>query len=218
MQKTYFPVLFRSVLLVLSLLLISYVLENIGFQHFLEREWIDQNIRRDSVTDYGYFFVIGVLTTAIGLPRQIVAFSGGYVFGLFFGFLIAALATFGGCILAFYYSRFFGRKLVQHLFPAKLKKFDGFVRDNPLLKILFIRLFPVGNNLLTNLIAGISSIKKSRFFIGSFLGYLPQTLIFSLLGSGLTLDSQWQVGISVLLMIIVSLIGIYLFNKMKEKI
>lgn len=101
--------------------------------------------------------------TAIGLPRQVVAFFGGYAFGVLPGLLLGALAALGGCILAFYYARLFGRGLVRRLFPEKLQRFDDFIRGHPFSMTLLVRLLPVGNNLVTNLIAGVSRIPRLAF-------------------------------------------------------
>jgi len=126
------------------------------------------------------------------------------------------VAALGGCVLAFYYSRLFGRSLVRRMFPEKLQRFDDFIRGHPFSMTLLMRLLPVGSNLVTNLIAGVSRIPKLAFFGGSFIGYLPQTLVFALAGSGLTVGSQWQIGMSILLLIVSGWLGIRLYRGMRH--
>ncbi len=178
--------------------------------------YVSANVRGNGLHGYGLFLAAGALMTAIGLPRQVVAFFGGYAFGVAAGLLLGAAAALGGCILAFYYARLFGRGLVRRLFPEKLQRFDDFIRGHPFSMTLLMRLLPVGSNLVTNLIAGVSRIPKLAFFGGSFVGYLPQTLVFALAGSGLTVGSQWQVGVSIVLLIVSGLLGIRLYRRMRH--
>jgi len=102
------------------------------------------------------------------------------------------------------------------MFPAKLKRFDNFVQADPLSMTLLIRLLPVGSNLITNLVAGVSSIPKLKFFAGSFIGYLPQALIFALAGDGLTVDSHWRIGSSIALFVLAGLLALPLYRRMRH--
>lgn len=215
-HKRHLPVWLRGSFLILSLVALGLLLKNAGLEHLFEREWIDANVRGNGVRGYAVFLATGALMTGIGLPRQVVAFFGGYAFGVAAGLLLGALAALGGCVLAFFYARLFGRGLVRRMFPEKLQRFDDFVRGHPFSMTLIVRLLPVGSNLATNLIAGVSRIHKPGFFAGSFIGYLPQTLVFALAGSGLTVGSQWQIGLSILLLIVSGVMGVRLYRRMRH--
>lgn len=216
MERPRSPAWLRGIFLILSLALISFFLKQSGLEHLFERAWIDANVRGNGAYGYAVFLAAGALITAVGLPRQMVAFFGGYAFGAALGLLLAATATLAGCVLAFYYARLFGRRLVSRMFPVKLRRFDQFVDGHAFSMTLLVRLLPVGNNLVTNLIAGVSSISKPGFFAGSFVGYLPQTTVFALLGSGLTVGSQWQIAISAALLVTSSLTGMHLYRRMRR--
>ena len=190
MSRPHLPVWLRGIFLILSLVGFGLLLKSSGLEHLFERDWIDANVRGHGLQGYGVFLAAGALMTAIGLPRQLVAFFGGYAFGVAEGTLAGVVASLSGCMLSFFYARLFGRSLVRRLFPERLQRFDDFIRDHPFNMTLLVRLLPVGNNLVTNLIAGVSHISKRAFFAGSFVGYLPQTLIFALAGSGLTIGSH----------------------------
>ena len=216
MSRPHLPVWLRGIFLVLSLIVIGLLLKNAGLEHLFERAWIDSNVRGSGLRGYGLFLAAGALMTAIGLPRQVVAFFGGYAFGVLAGLLLGAVATLGGCIAAFFYARLFGRGLVRRMFPQKLQSFDDFISGHPFTMTLLVRLLPMGNNLVTNLIAGVSRIPKLAFFGGSFVGYLPQTLVFALAGSGLTVGSQWQIGLSIVLLIVTGLLGVRLYRRLRH--
>lgn len=215
MARLHPPVWLRGIFLILSLIGVGLLMKNAGFEHFFEREWIDAHVRGQGFSGHALFFCAGALVTALGLPRQAVAFFGGYAFDVLLGTLLSTLAALAGCILSFYYARLFGRSLVQRSFPERLARFDAFVRGAPFLMTLLVRLLPVGSNLATNLVAGVSRIPRPAFFAGSFFGYLPQQLIFALAGSGLTMDSGWQIGFSVFLFVASGLLGVRLYRRMR---
>ena len=155
---------------------------------------------------------MGAMFTALGLPRQIIAFLGGYAFSLLLGTLLGALAALLGCMLAFTYARLFGKGLLRTRLGARAGRFDAFVHDHPFSMTLLICLLPVGSNLLTNLAAGVSSIRPSPFFSGAFLGYLPQTLVFALVGSGAHIAMRLKLGLALALFLVSGALGIYLYK------
>jgi uncharacterized membrane protein YdjX (TVP38/TMEM64 family) len=54
------------------------------------------------------------------------------------------------------------------------------------------------------------------FFSGSALGYMPQMLIFSLVGSGARVDKFWQVVLAMVLFVVAAVIGGYLYRKYRR--
>ena len=78
---------------------------------------------------------------------------------------------------------------------------------------LLIRLLPVGSNLLTNIMAGVTSVSSVSFISGSVIGYIPQTLIFSLLGSGVYVSEYTQVIVSMFLFLASIALGCALWRR-----
>lgn len=216
MTKPHLPVWLRGIFIILSLIAIGLVLKNAGLEHLFEREWINAHVRGHGLPGYGIYLGAGALICALGLPRQVVAFFGGYAFGVVSGTLLAALAALGGCMLAFMYARLFGRAVVRRVLPRQLARFDAFVQGEPFTMTLLIRLLPVGSNLITNLVAGVSRIPRVPFFAGSFVGYLPQALIFALAGDGLTVNSTWRIAVAVALFVLAGLLALPLYRRMRH--
>jgi uncharacterized membrane protein YdjX (TVP38/TMEM64 family) len=77
---------------------------------------------------------------------------------------------------------------------------------------LLVRLLPLGSNWMINIAAGVSSVRKWPFFLGSALGYVPQMLIFSLVGSGTRVDQFWQVAIAMALLVLATVLGMVLYR------
>ena len=177
-------ILFRGLIWITSLVAIGYALKVSGLGSSIDKAWVDSDIRGQGFTGELLFVGVGMMFTAVGLPRQIICFLAGYAFGLLEGTALAMVATVLGCIVAFFYARIMGRSFVVGRFPDRVQRIDDFLHENPLSMTLLIRLLPLGSNVVTNLAAGVSGVGAISFFLGSALGYLPQTLVFTLVGSG----------------------------------
>ena len=78
---------------------------------------------------------------------------------------------------------------------------------------LALRLLPVGNNLAVNLLAGMAGIALPPFLAASALGYLPQTVVFALLGKGVRVDGAWQMALAAGLLAASVAIGLALLRR-----
>ena len=206
-------ILSRGLLLIASLAAIAWAFEKTGLGIDLDTTWIDSQVRGKGALGEAFFFAAAALFVSVGLPRQIVSFLGGYAFGFLAGTLLALAATALGCVVAFGYARLLGRAMVQHRFSARIRRIDDFLHDNPFSMTLLIRLLPAGSNLLTNLAAGVSSVRAVPFLAGSTIGFVPQTMIFALAGSGVSLDPAFRVGLAMALFVVAGAIGISLYRK-----
>lgn len=181
-------------------------------------EWDRAQLLGDYIESRGLlgvvvFFVLTVLATSIGLPRQFFAFASGFAYGVTEGVLLSSVAAIGGCALTFYCSRRWLSKRVQARFPSAVAGLDRLIRDDVFLKILVLRLQPLGTNLITNLCAGVTQISAARFFTSSWLGYLPQMLVFSLLGAGVRIGSNAYLMFSLTMLCLSLAIGLWLYKK-----
>lgn len=182
----------------------------------LDQAWVDREVRGRGVSGELWYIGVGAVMTAIGLPRQVVAFLGGYAFDWLLGTALALLAATLGCALAFGYARLLGRRFVTTRFPGLVRRLDAVLARQPFFMALLIRLLPVGHNLSTNLAAGVSQVRAWPFVAGSALGYLPQTLVFALAGSGVNLDPAWRLGSAVLLFLVSALLGVWLYRHYRQ--
>lgn len=209
-------VLIQGLLLILSLVALGYLLEAVGLGKLLDTAWIDNEIKGHGYHGALLFLAVGSLATGVGLPRQLVSFLAGYAFGFGWGLALALTTSALGCIGAFFYARWFGRSLVQAHFGRRIKRFNDFVSGHVFSMTLLIRLLPVGSNLATNLAAGVTRIAALPFFLGSALGYVPQSAVFALAGSGINLNPVMRIGLAAALFLISALIGAYLYRHFRH--
>ncbi|MGB5443363.1 MAG: VTT domain-containing protein [Gammaproteobacteria bacterium] len=203
-----FNSIIRGLVFVAALVAIGYLLGGV-----LDRAWVDTHVRGRGITGELLFVVAGALLISAGLSRQVVAFLGGYAFSFLAGTLLALVATVAGCIITFYYARLLCSSFVSRRYSGHIREVDNFIRENTFSMTLLFRLLPVGSNLMVNLAAGVSSVRGTPFFSGSLLGYIPQTLVFALIGSGTSVDQHWQVAVAVAMFIASAMLGIYLYRK-----
>lgn len=210
--KTYLP----GLVFLATLVAIGYVLESGLVQEMLSESWIDAQVRGKGTSGELLFVAVGGTATALALPRQIVSFLGGYAFGLGLGTALALAATELGCALTFYYARLVGRPLVAKRLGARVRRIEDFLAANPFAMTLLIRLLPVGSNFATSLAAGVSRVPARPFLLGSLLGYVPQTLVFTLAGSGVEMGGSLRLGFAVVFFVVSSAIGVWLYRRYRH--
>jgi uncharacterized membrane protein YdjX (TVP38/TMEM64 family) len=162
------------------------------------------------------FAGVGTGLVSIGLPRIILAAVGGAMFGVALGTLWSTVAAALAILAPFLYSRHLGRELVARRMGGRLRRFDELLGHHGFMVVLLIRLCPVGNNFLTNYLAGVSAIPLGTFLFASFLGYLPQSFIFALLGSGFAHHPGLHLWGGAVLLAAFSLFFVWYFRRSKE--
>jgi uncharacterized membrane protein YdjX (TVP38/TMEM64 family) len=56
-------------------------------------------------------------------------------------------------------------------------------------------------------------VPSLAFLAASALGYMPQTVIFALLGKGIRVDGAWQMGLAAALFVVSVVIGLWLLRR-----
>jgi len=138
------------------------------------------------------FFGAGAALTAFGVPRQAVAFAAGYAFGAWRGGVLAMAAQMLGCCADFWWARAVARDWAVRRLRGRLAQLDRTLAARPFVATLTLRLLPVGNNLVLNLLAGVSGLRAAPFFAATLIGYVPQTAVFALAGSGVHVNRTVQ--------------------------
>ncbi len=162
------------------------------------------------------FVLLGALACAVGVPRQIVAYAAGLGFGAWLGCLLAVLAALGGCATDFFWARLVARNWAARRIHGGLAKLDQRLARHPFSATLTLRLLPIGSNILLNLLAGVSAVAFAPFLLASAIGYLPQTIVFALLGGGVRVDQNAQMILAGVLFVGASMLGIWLMRRIRH--
>ncbi len=189
---------------------------------FPPSQWIPAKVWGAQLESAGFkgmilFVLAGMLATSIGLPRQMVAFIGGLAYGVMPGVLLSFMAALLGCYLTLQVSRRFLATWVAQRYPNVVTQLDKLLRNDAFVKILILRLQPLGTNLLTNVCMGFTAVSHRVFIAASSVGYVPQMLVFALLGAGVRVGSQTQLLLSAILMLISVMLGVALYYRHRQR-
>jgi len=200
----------RPLALIVSLAALGVLIQHVpGLQHLLADP---RKLRAGPGGGLG-LVAAGTLYCALGLPRQFMCLAAGMAFGVLDGIVLATLATVGGAVLSFSWSRWVARAWIRRRFAAVIARMDGFIQAGPFLSVLMLRLMPVGSSLLVNIVAGISRIGLAPFALATLLGSLPQGTVFVLLGAGTRLGHADQIILAVGLFAVSGMLGVWLMRR-----
>ena len=177
-----------------------------------EEVLLQQLFHQNGWVAWPVFIAGAVLYTALGGPRQVLAFSCGYLFGGWQGGLIGTLLTGVGALLTMAVVHYLGFDWVRQKHAQKIGLIKAVLAEDTWIWVCVIRLMPVGSNLVTNIAAAMSDLRLSAVFFGSLLGYLPQMLLFSYAGSGIALHDSSQIWVSLVMLVVSTGLGLYLYH------
>jgi len=207
-------VLVRGLVLIATMVAVGWLFEVVGIKSMLNTGWVDQAVRgQQGLYGEALYLLMGSVVVAIGLPRQAVSFGAAYAFGPWMGLALALLSTLLGSVVTFYYARLIARDALTRRFPGKIARIDSFLAGHEFTMAIVLRLSPLSHNGTTNVAAGVSGVRMLPFFAGSLLGYLPQTAVFVLAGSGFELDKALTWSLSALLFVASTVLGIWLWRR-----
>ncbi len=161
------------------------------------------------------FLLAAAAACAVGVPRQVVAYAAGLGFGTLDGCALALLAEVAGCAADFLWARTVARAWAARRIRGRLARLDRQLSRHPFGATLTLRLLPVGSNLLLNLVAGVSGVAMLPFLLASAVGYVPQTLVFALLGGGVRVDRGAQMVLAGALFVLASALGLWLMRRVR---
>jgi uncharacterized membrane protein YdjX (TVP38/TMEM64 family) len=207
----------KGLVTVLAILAMGYFAKSLDFEGWAK--WIHFNESENALWYQGKsgYLLLGLAFTAIGGPRQLVAFFAAYFFGLVAGFFLALSAVTLSSLIAASLSRVFMAQ-VRPLVSGKIDVAFDFWRSKPFWATMLLRLMPVGSNLVTNLAAGATGVPLVAFVLGSMFGYMPQTAIFSLMGSGVDVGADWRVGLGIGFFILMTIVSLWIYGRYRREL
>lgn len=117
--------------------------------------------------------------TALGLPGTIPTLAGGAIFGVASGMLYNTVGANLGALGAFLLARHLGRDVVARLLKGKAADLDKRIGEHGFGTMLYLRLIPLVPFNALNFGAGLSRISIRDYVLGSLIGMLPGTLVYT---------------------------------------
>ena len=193
--------LFLGVALLLVILFRDSLWANITYlYHFLA----DRDRIRDFITSFGMgaplvFMGIQILQVIFApVPGEATGFIGGYLFGVFEGFLYSSAALAVGSWINFSIGRFFGVRFVRKMIPpAKFERFDSMLKRQGIILLFLLFVFPGFPKDYLCLFLGLSTLPLKIFILIAAVGRMPGTFMLSLQGAYLYEENYLFLGIAV---------------------
>lgn len=148
----------------------------------------DASVRTLRNLGFGGAVVFGILQVLVGvtgvLPASLLGVLAGAIYGLVPGFLLAAVSTMAGAVVAFFLSRSVFRPTIERLIASRprLRNFDALIAQDGSRLVCLLRLSPVMPFSVTSYMLGLSSIDFRSYTIGT-LASLPALCGYIFIGT-----------------------------------
>lgn len=140
------------------------------------------------VTGSALFCAAAGILIAAGVPRLWLCLPAGGLFGFWHGLILMQVATLFGSYLVFLLTRWTG----LHWAARQLERYTlikALTRHHTPFSVFLVRQLPI-HGMIMNVALAASSVRHVDFLVGSFLGFLPQGIVVTLIGSGLGASSD----------------------------
>jgi uncharacterized membrane protein YdjX (TVP38/TMEM64 family) len=132
------------------------------------------------------FVLVYIIQTALSLPgATVLTLAAGAVFGSVAGTVYVNIGATVGATLAFLVARYLFRDVIQNKFGARIGKINAELEARGLNYLLFLRLVPLVPFFLINLGSGLTRLPLRTFFIGTMIGIIPGSFVYTNAGASL---------------------------------
>jgi uncharacterized membrane protein YdjX (TVP38/TMEM64 family) len=135
----------------------------------------------DKPTAAVYMILAKILSGITFIPGTPLTILAGVIFGTFWGTIISLVGNLMGACGAFMIARYlfkdFVQKKVLMRYPS-LDKYEDRLFKKGFTTVLVLRLLPIFPFNFLNFALAVTEVKFKDFFLGSFFGMIPGTIIF----------------------------------------
>lgn len=136
----------------------------------------------------------------VPVPVTILIMAAGLAFGPLWGAVLSIAGSMLRALAQYGVARLLGRQTIQRLLRGRLARLDQLASQYGFRTALAFRLLPMGAPFdLQNIVLGLSPVSLRAYAAATFLGLLPVTIVFVLVGHSMT---DWRQGWRILLAIV----------------
>lgn len=131
------------------------------------------------------FILIYIVSTVMMLPGSPLTFTAGALFGFWKGLIFVSIGSTLGASCAFMVSRYLIRKRIEKrvLKNKKFQSIDNEIDEQGWKIVILARLSPIIPFFLLNYALGITKIRFIHFIFASWVGMIPGTTVYVLMGT-----------------------------------
>ena len=144
-------------------------------------QWIETHRMFAWAAYVGTYIVVTVLV----MPGSVLTVVAGFVFGLPVGVALVSAGSVLGAVSAFLVGRFFAREWVAQRIVKlpRLRALDMATHHEGFTIVFLTRLSPVFPFNLLNYAFGLTAVRLRDYFLASWIGMLPGTILYVYIGS-----------------------------------
>jgi uncharacterized membrane protein YdjX (TVP38/TMEM64 family) len=145
------------------------------------------------------FIALHVAASLFFVPRTVLAFVAGLVFGGWWGPVWATLGSLAGAVAGYLVARHLYSGFVTRADPTRFQLLMARAEKGGWRMVAMVRLLPLIPHSLTNYAFGLTRVSLMAYVIGSLLGQLPLTIAYADLGAAggqaMLGGTGWQSGL-----------------------
>jgi uncharacterized membrane protein YdjX (TVP38/TMEM64 family) len=151
------------------------------------REALEALVRTHRILSVVAYVAIYSFAVTLSLPGAplVMTLTGGFLFGPWIGGTAAALSCTLGASVVFLVCRTAAGDVLRRRAGPTVARIEEGVRREAFYTVTVLRLLPVMPMALANLGLGFVAIRLRTFMTATFVGILPISVIYAMLGSGL---------------------------------
>lgn len=218
-KKSKKAIVIKFVIMIVVLLSVILAFRVFGLGKFLNKEYVTQSIEAAGPYGPALFMAVYALATILFIPGTPLTIAGGAIFGPTYGTAYVIVGATVGAGIAFLFSRFFGEEFIAGYVEKKfkaLKEWDNQIEENGFIVMLILRFVPIFPFNGLNFAMGLTKMKFRDYALGTFLGIIPGTFVYSFLGGSLANLNIWQIVLAIGLIVGLIVISMY-FKKHVQK-
>lgn len=165
----------------------------LGLQHWLDLEmlrrhrlWLTAQVEAHFLWSLLVYMLVYAAAVAVSVPgATVLTIAGGFLFGQIVGCAATVVAATIGAGALFLAARSALGDLLRARAGPWLGRLQAGFRENALSYLLVLRLVPLFPFFVVNLVPAFLGVPLSTYLIGTFLGIIPGTFVFTAVGAGL---------------------------------
>ena len=130
-----------------------------------------------------FFFFLFCYAT-FSLPGLLIFIAmSGYLFGIYYGFIISILSLTFGSLIFFILSKIFFKYFFSKYYEKYAQNINKYISDSTLEYLIIFRLVPALPLMLQNMILSLLDISIFKFLLAAFIGFTPILLTAVIIGN-----------------------------------
>jgi uncharacterized membrane protein YdjX (TVP38/TMEM64 family) len=152
----------------------------------VHREELLALVGRLGIAAWGGYILVYAVSTAFSLPGgALLTILGGFLFGPWIGVPLTLVGATAGATGLFLAARYVFHDALRARAGAAMRRMEDGFNENALNYLLFLRLVPAFPFWLVNLVPAFLGVKLGTYVLATFIGIVPGTIVYSLVGDGL---------------------------------